>query len=111
MPARCHLVLCPIGHFIASMAPVWFCHRPCSHCLMQAVGVRVVVGYGLTETSPVLTVRNLACNVRGTIGEYEGRQQLSRRVLCGMLLLHGLHTGSLPAGSSLNPPVFVFGAC
>ncbi|PRW61462.1 long-chain-fatty-acid-- ligase [Chlorella sorokiniana] len=34
----------------------------------EAVGVPVVVGYGLTETSPVLTVRNLACNVRGTIG-------------------------------------------
>lgn len=38
------------------------------HC-PQAVGVPVVVGYGLTETSPVLTVRRLACNVRGTIGE------------------------------------------
>ena len=42
-------------------------------CTVQAVGVTVVVGYGLTETSPVLTVRNLACNVRGTIGESGGR--------------------------------------
>ena len=35
---------------------------------MQAIGVEVLVGYGLTETSPVLTVRRLDNNVRGSIG-------------------------------------------
>lgn len=50
---------------------------------VQAVGVTVVVGYGLTETSPVLTVRNLACNVRGTIGERgPGLQLLKSWKLC-----------------------------
>lgn len=28
----------------------------------------VIVGYGLTETSPVLTIRRLDHNIRGTIG-------------------------------------------
>ncbi|KAL4424118.1 hypothetical protein ABPG75_001419 [Micractinium tetrahymenae] len=34
----------------------------------EAIGVPVVVGYGLTETSPVLTIRHLDNNIRGTIG-------------------------------------------
>ena len=36
---------------------------------LQAIGVKALVGYGLTETSPVLSVRHMDCNVRGTIGE------------------------------------------
>ena len=35
---------------------------------VQAVGIPVMVGYGLTETSPVLSVRRHNSNVRGSIG-------------------------------------------
>ncbi|WP_017325478.1 long-chain fatty acid--CoA ligase [Synechococcus sp. PCC 7336] len=34
----------------------------------EIVGIDILVGYGLTETSPVLTVRPLEHNVRGTSG-------------------------------------------
>ncbi len=34
----------------------------------ETIGVKILVGYGLTETSPVLTVRRTQRNVRGTSG-------------------------------------------
>ncbi|PSC74557.1 long-chain-fatty-acid-ligase [Micractinium conductrix] len=34
----------------------------------EAIGVPLVSGYGLTETSPVLSARRLDLNIRGTIG-------------------------------------------
>ena len=34
----------------------------------ETIGVQILVGYGLTETSPVLTVRRSQRNVRGTSG-------------------------------------------
>lgn len=35
----------------------------------EAVGIPILNGYGLTETSPVLAVRTLKENVRGTVGK------------------------------------------
>ncbi len=34
----------------------------------EAVGIPILNGYGLTETSPVLAVRTLKLNIRGTVG-------------------------------------------
>ncbi|KAL4438506.1 hypothetical protein ABPG77_000154 [Micractinium sp. CCAP 211/92] len=46
----------------------------------EAIGVPVVVGYGLTETSPVMTIRHLDCNVRGTIGPRVPSQASALRI-------------------------------
>jgi long-chain acyl-CoA synthetase len=34
----------------------------------EAIGVNVQNGYGLTETSPVVSARRLRCNVLGSVG-------------------------------------------
>lgn len=34
-----------------------------------AVGLRVITGYGLTETGPVISNRHAECNVLGSVGE------------------------------------------
>lgn len=34
----------------------------------EAIGMTVLNGYGLTETSPVLACRRTYCNIRGTVG-------------------------------------------
>jgi long-chain acyl-CoA synthetase len=58
----------------------------------RAVGVGVLVGYGLTETSPVLTVRRAERNVLGTIGTAVPEVELEVR---------DPHTGErLPTGRS-----------
>jgi long-chain acyl-CoA synthetase len=44
------------------MLPLYLDH------FLTALGVPVVVGYGLTETSPIVTVRRFEDNVLGTIG-------------------------------------------
>ncbi|MEB3827694.1 AMP-dependent synthetase/ligase [Phormidium sp. CCY1219] len=35
----------------------------------ETIGIEVLVGYGLTETSPVLTARSPDCNLRGSAGQ------------------------------------------
>jgi len=39
--------------------------RVIKYC-MQAIGVKVQNGYGLTESSPVVAARRPTCNVRNT---------------------------------------------
>lgn len=43
---------------------------------LTALGVPVVVGYGLTETSPIVTVRRFEDNVLGTIGRAIAQTEL-----------------------------------
>ena len=42
---------------------------PSVDSFFEAVGIELLVGYGLTETSPVLTVRRPWCNRRGSAGQ------------------------------------------
>ena len=39
----------------------------------EAIGIELLVGYGLTETSPVLTCRRPWCNRRGSSGQPAAR--------------------------------------
>jgi len=42
----------------------------------EIVGIQVLVGYGLTETSPVLTARRPWCNLRGSAGRPISRTEI-----------------------------------
>jgi long-chain acyl-CoA synthetase len=56
----------------------------------RTVGIGVLVGYGLTETSPVLTVRRERRNVLGTIGQAIAAVELEiRDPATGRALPHG----------------------
>lgn len=45
----------------------------------EVVGVPIINGYGLTETSPVLCLRTLRCNVRGSVGRPMSGTEISVR--------------------------------
>ncbi len=57
----------------------------------EVVGVPILNGYGLTETSPVLTVRTLDHNVRGSVGRPITNTEISIRGEDGRELSAGTH--------------------
>jgi long-chain acyl-CoA synthetase len=60
----------------------------------EAVGIPILNGYGLTETSPVVTVRTLDNNVRGTVGRAMAETEISIRTETGEILEPG-HVGEI----------------
>ncbi len=51
----------------------------------EVVNVPIINGYGLTETSPVLCLRTIGCNVRGTVGRPMPGTEISIRTEEGAL--------------------------
>ena len=45
----------------------------------EVIGVRILNGYGLTETSPVISLRQFAHNVRGSVGQPIAKTEISIR--------------------------------
>ncbi|PKO17623.1 long-chain fatty acid--CoA ligase [candidate division BRC1 bacterium HGW-BRC1-1] len=45
----------------------------------EVIGVRILNGYGLTETSPVLSLRQFSHNVRGSVGQPIAKTEISIR--------------------------------
>src|SRR5690606_938976 len=45
----------------------------------EVLGIPILNGYGSTETSPVITVRRINSNIRGTVGTVIGQTEISIR--------------------------------
>jgi len=60
----------------------------------EVVGIPILNGYGLTETSPVITVRTVDHNVRGTVGRPMAETEVTIRSETGEVLSNG-QTGEI----------------
>jgi fatty-acyl-CoA synthase len=82
------LIHCPeLGrHDLGSLRSVFLGGAPCSTSLVGAVekalGCRCYVGYGMTETAPVLTTAHL----KSTLGELSDEERIRRQAMTGFAM-------------------------
>jgi long-chain acyl-CoA synthetase len=52
------------------------------------IGIKVLEGYGMTETSPVISVRTFKHLVMGSVGKVAPRSEVQIRDFVGKVLVH-----------------------
>jgi long-chain acyl-CoA synthetase len=73
------------------------------------IGIRVLEGYGMTETSPVISVRTFKNLVMGSVGKIAPRSEVQIRDFNGSVLTHVKMDGSIEGKRAAKGIVYVRG--
>ncbi|MBK7056970.1 MAG: AMP-binding protein [Leptospiraceae bacterium] len=73
------------------------------------IGIKVIEGYGMTETAPVISARNFKNLVMGSVGKVAPKTELQIRDFNGAVLTHVKVDGSVEGKRGVKGIVFVRG--